>query len=141
MPDIYSSPIINISVKDKKGRYVPIIEKRILKPPLEELSYYEYVFPFNLKGIPSSVKIDICGYGGQGISFLKIAGKNKEFVPEEILKTKGEIYQPSHLLKDNLQWCYIGLHDSTKGFVQNEYRKIPHIVEIKLNSVTTSEVA
>ena len=135
LPDVYSCPFVNLNIKDINGSGICVISNASLKPPMEELSYYEYVFPLKIKRNPLSLRIGVYGYGGQGLSFVKIIGKEGEFLPKSITDVEGVVLNPTHVLKDNLQWCYLGEHESKRGFIWNEYERINHCIEISFQKI------
>jgi hypothetical protein len=133
LPDIYEMPNLSVSLSDKNYNFKKILEGLVLKPPYPELSYYSFFFPFNWDDDISNIKIDVSGYGGQGISYLKIINKNGNlFVPQSIKETQGIVENPTDLLIDNLRWTYLGQRDIKIGMKWNEFKEIPHSIIIKM---------
>ncbi|MCL5408644.1 MAG: family 20 glycosylhydrolase [Candidatus Omnitrophica bacterium] len=136
LPDIYAMPNLSISIFDKNRNFKKICEGLTLKPPYPELSYYSFFFPFNMDGEVPDIKIEVSGYGGQGISYLKIIDKNGDvFVPYSIKETQGIVENQVDLLIDNLRWTYLGLRDTKIGFKWNEFKEIKHSIVIEMKPV------
>lgn len=117
LPEVWASPWINLIVENNRGEKIPLVNQAILKPPIEELSFYEYVFPLKISGTPKALTIEIAGYGGQGISYAKLFDKNGvRYVPESIRETSGQIDHPAAILTDDLRRCYLGDQEVLRGF-------------------------
>lgn len=133
LPDMYGLPLLSIFVYGDKGEKKEIISKRPFKQVSPHISYYSFVFPFLMKQKISKVELSICGYGGQGISFLEVVDKEgNRFIPESIGGTSGIVENPCDLLEENLKWTYLGLREIKKMFKWNEARKIEHSIEINM---------
>ncbi|MCM8805022.1 MAG: family 20 glycosylhydrolase [Candidatus Omnitrophica bacterium] len=133
LPDIYGAPNLSFSICDKNKNWKKIFENLNLKPVFPEDAYYCFIFPFNYHNYINSVKIEVCGYGGQGITYLKIIDKNRnEYIPDSIKETQGIVENPTELLTENLRWTYLGTREIKIGFKWNEYREVNHSIEVNL---------
>jgi hypothetical protein len=104
-----------------------VLKQTVLKPPIDELAFYEYVFPFKMTGTPETLTIEVAGYGGQGVSYAKFFdNRGTRFVPECIRETSGQIDQPSDILADDLRWCYLGEKEVLRGFRSTSSAKAIH---------------
>jgi hypothetical protein len=139
LPDIYSLPYTDLAVADAAGRWRPVAERAMVKPPLDDVPYHEVVFPFRMPGAPTAVRIAGYGYGGQGVAFVRVVGRRgREWRPTAIRATGGRVADATHLLTDDLRWCFLGEHDTRRGFMWNDYKRIAHSVEVGLAAVPAS---
>jgi len=133
LPDIYGAPNISIYLIDEKGNSEKIESELNLKPNSSYMPYYSFVFPFNFDRKIEAVKINVSGYGGIGITYIKIIDKNEnELIPEGILKTEGYVENPCDLLIENLRWTYVGLREIKSYFQCNEFKDLTSIITIKM---------
>ncbi len=117
LPDVWASPWTSLIIENDCSEKFTLTNRAVLKPPIDELAYYEFVFPFNLAGKPKSLTIEVSGYGGEGVSFVKLFDKNGvRYIPESIRDVSGQIYEPASILSDDLRWCYFGEAEVLRGF-------------------------
>jgi hypothetical protein len=131
LPDVWAAPWINLIVENDRGEKITVLKSTVLKPPIDELSFYEYVFPFTMAGSPKTLTIEVAGYGGQGVSYAKFFdNRGTRFVPECIRGTSGQVDQPVDILADDLRWCYLGEKEVLRGFRSASSAKAIHSLTV-----------
>jgi len=129
MPDPTGAPRMKIILKDAKGGESLLAEGQF-KPPLEDITYYDYVFP--CKSAPVWVRTEITGYGGQGLCFIKGERGGRVWNPASVNGVAGRVSGPEQLLCDDMRWTYLGDNFIREGFVVNEARNIVHSIEVRM---------
>lgn len=133
LPDCYGYPSTSITVEDSNGMKHQVVKRRVFKSQMmEAVAYYEYIYPLPLSEAPRAVEISVCGHGGQGLVYLKVAGRKGDLVPSAIEGGKGVVSNPLHIMADDLRWCYIGPHDAETGFIHLDEPEIIHSLKISL---------
>jgi hypothetical protein len=133
LPDVWASPWTTLIVENDRGEKIIVADHSVLKPPIDELASYEFIFPFKMAGMPQALTLEVSGYGGEGISFVKLFAKHAvRYVPASIRNVSGQIYQPASILTDDLQWCYLGEPEVLRGFRSADSAKAIHRLTIDL---------
>ncbi len=134
LPDAYSAPFMDLVLTLEDGTEAPLLGKASLKPLPSPVPYYEVVLPYKGGAAPTSVSLSVRGYGGQGVSYLKVRTAEGAFRPVSIGPVDGTVQSPGHLLRDDLSWSWFGEHDASRGFRWNDYKSIAHGLVVNLAS-------
>jgi hypothetical protein len=133
LPDVWAAPWVNLIVENAKNEKIAVLKKTVIKPPIDELAFYEFVFPFKTASAPKTLAIEVAGYGGLGVSHAKIFDTHgHRFIPESIRETSGQIDHPTHILMDDLRRCYLGEQEVLRGFRSTSSAKAIHRLAIGL---------
>jgi hypothetical protein len=134
LPDAWSASWASLIVVSDQGEKVSALTRGILKAPLSDNAYYEYIFPIKMAGKPETIAIEIAGYGGQGVSFVKLFDRSgKRFVPACIRVVQGQVHQPGDVLADDLRWCYLGEREVMQGFRSSNFGNVVNRLELGLS--------
>ncbi|MCF6175280.1 MAG: family 20 glycosylhydrolase [Victivallaceae bacterium] len=84
--------------------------------------------------IPSSVvpevfRMEACGYGGQGLTFVEIFTNTGSYVPSVLISATGRVTDPEYVLDNDCKWCFIGEKDTLKAFKNRKVAEEIHSVE------------
>ncbi len=134
LPDIYSAPTTAISIRYSGEKKWVKVKEGILKPlSCQSASFYEISFPLESKKKPNSVKIESWGYGGQGLTYLEIKGRDLSYEPVKIGMTEGIVENPENLLSNDLQWCFLGERNTGKSYADPKLAEKKHCVILNMN--------
>ncbi len=131
LPDMYGAPFVGITMLGKRSER-ELLEHVQLKPLVSATPYYEYFFPFRGRGTYRAVRVEIAGYGGQGLAHVKLLTPKTEMRPMGIGRCEGVVSNPAAVLRDDLKWCYLGVHDAAVGFMYNDLGRVSNSIEILL---------
>jgi len=133
LPDMHGSSFSTINVYDEIGNKIEVVKNVSFKPVHSSIPYYSFVIPFHSDKKVKNIELEVCGYGGQGITYLEVIDKKgNKFYPECITETSGIVENPADLLVDNLRWSYLGLREIKKMFNWNDFRKVKHTIKVKV---------
>jgi hypothetical protein len=117
-----------------RGETMEILGRGVYKSQPLGSCFYERYFPFASGEQPESVRLEVNGYGAQGVAYIEAEDGDRIYVPERIGKIVGEVSTPNNLLSNDCRWSFLGESDYEKAWHDRaESRKI-HSIEIKLAS-------
>ena len=136
LPDRYSLPKLDVTIVDDHGGELSLLECETLKPMFDETPYFEIVVPYNAPHYPAAIRLEGYGFGGQGLAHVRILGKGKRrghvvrWMPEAVRRIDGVVKDPTHCFADNLQWTWLGEHDTPRSFAYDEHSRMRHTMEV-----------
>ncbi|MFA6291072.1 MAG: family 20 glycosylhydrolase [Victivallales bacterium] len=132
LPDINSAQNTLISIRYSGNNNWEKIREGVLKPlNCQSSPFYRISFPLESKLKPESVKIESWGYGGQGLTYLEIQGRNNSYVPSKIESTEGIVENPENILQNDLQWCFLGERNTEKSYMNLKSAEKRHYLVVK----------
>ena len=76
-------------------------------------SHYTLQVPFASSEAPEGVRLEVCGYGGQGVAFLEAQNRSRTLMPARIGGADGLVTRPEAVLRDDSAWAFLGNPDIT----------------------------
>jgi hypothetical protein len=131
LPDMYSAQRVAFFVKYNGEDKWEKVTEGVYKAFMEREACYMYSFPVQ-NGIPEKIRIETCGYAGQGFTFVEIESTSGNYVPASIEKAEGNIISPENVLVNDLQWCFMGERDTTRSFLNPKLAEAKHVLQISL---------
>jgi Glycosyl hydrolase family 20, catalytic domain len=112
LPEAYSAQSTKITLTYDNDSST-VIADGILKPENPEVAYFARWFKLEPNiALPKTIQIESHGYGGIGVTFISIKSGGINYIPETIISTNGIVEHPERILKNDLQWSYIGEKDT-----------------------------
>jgi Glycosyl hydrolase family 20, catalytic domain len=87
------------------------------------------IFLISSSVVPEAFRIEACGYGGQGLTFVEIFTNTGYYIPSALISTTGRVTDPEYVLDNDCKWCFIGEKDTLKAFKNRKVAKEIHSVE------------
>lgn len=134
LPDAYNAQKICLQVKFSGSKNWKEVYTGVPKPNLSDPSQtpfftFSYFLPENR--IPRQLLVSSWGYGGLGITFVKVITRKGIFVPKEIVSTEGLVFRPEAILVEDSRWCYLGEQDVASQFSHPEKASRVHRMQIR----------
>jgi hypothetical protein len=82
--------------------------------------------------VPEAFKLEACGYGGQGLTFVEIFTDAGYYVPYGVTSTSGKVIDPEYVLNNDCKWSFIGEKDTLKAFKNRKVAEEIHSAEYSL---------
>lgn len=98
-------------------------------------AHFEYNFILPADFDADTLKIEMSGFGGSGISFATIFTPEAKLVPYGIVEVSGEVASPQNLLSETDTFCYFGDQDGLRGVKDRKSAETTHSVELILQKV------
>ncbi|MHB9129909.1 MAG: family 20 glycosylhydrolase [Armatimonadota bacterium] len=107
LPEIHGAPRMKITAQ--MGEESQVLIEGGYKPQ-ERVGgcYYTVQVPFTSTIAPDGIRIEVWGYGGQGIAFLEMQNRSTTLMPARIRTANGEITNPEAVLRDDALGTYLG---------------------------------
>lgn len=86
-----------------------------------------YLFPLYSGELPEAILIEVWGYVGLGVVFVELESADARFVPLSVEATDGFVINPSALLEDGRDSCYLGQGEQ---IARQKFRD-PRLADIK----------
>ena len=95
--------------------------------------FYEIYF-FLPEGItvPKEVRIEACGYAGQGIAYVCAKTAKGKFIPAGITGSTGIAEHPEHVLLPNVNFAYLGSQNTINSFHDRTLAEAVHSITVSL---------
>ncbi len=134
LPDAYNAQKVCLQVKFQESENWKEVYTGVPKPNLSDPSQtpfftFSYFLPENR--VPRKLLVSSWGYGGLGITFMKVITRKGIFVPQEILATEGLVFRPEAILVEDSRWCYLGDQDVASQFSHPEKAEQVHSMKIR----------
>ena len=96
-------------------------------------TFYEFFFflPDDLTA-PREIRIEACGYAGQGIAYLYAKTAKGKFIPAGISGCTGIAEHPEHLLLPNVNFAYLGSQNTINCFRDRSLPETVHSITFNL---------
>ncbi|MFA6930252.1 MAG: family 20 glycosylhydrolase [Lentisphaeria bacterium] len=97
----------------------------------DNMAIFEQSFlcPF---GQPESLRLEVWGYGGLGVCHAQYSAGKQLWMPESITKTQGQLWNPEHVLVNDLSYAFLAYPNTEKTFQKRYLADEITTVEIKL---------
>lgn len=133
LPDGYSSEKCIFSLKyDGKWNKV---SAGCCKASNPEIALFSKIFLVPRSIEPESFKIEVMGYGGQGIAFVEIFTDAGHYVPSKVVSVSGKVIDPEFVLDNDCKWCFMGEKDTLKAFKNRKLAEEIHSIEYRLERI------
>ncbi|MDD2479082.1 MAG: family 20 glycosylhydrolase [Victivallaceae bacterium] len=130
LPDGHSSENCIFSLKyDGKWNKVSTGGCKAANP---EIALFSKIFLIPRSIEPESFKIEVMGYGGQGIAFVEIFIDSGHYVPSKVVSVSGKVIDPEFVLDNDCKWCFMGEKDTLKAFKNRHLAEEIHSAEYSL---------
>ena len=96
---------------------------------------YEVFFFIPADTVVKDVRIEACGFAGQGIAYVYAKTAKGKFVPEGITGTAGIVEHPEFLLNPNVSYAYLGSQDTISAFRDRNLANAVHSISIAMKKV------
>ena len=131
LPDQHGAPRLSVSAR-RGEEALPLVEGSFKPAGLMQGCYYTIQVPFEMEGGPDAIRLEVCGYGGQGIAFLEVQNCSDVLLPNAIRTVVGSVEHPQAVLRDDSQWAYLGNKDIAAAMHCHRLAEEPSILELEL---------
>ena len=129
LPNGYGAAWTKISIATEQGE--ALVAQGVFKGSPLEASYYERIFFLESDAAPKSLRIEVSGYGVQGVCHASAEINGKLYLPEKIVAA-GQVDNPDFILDDDCKTCWLGEPDADKAWRYREVAEQISAVTIKL---------
>lgn len=134
LPDKFSGEQCRISLL-YEGAWVEIAQG-IFKGHVYGDSMYTYYYPIDAVRIPTGVRIESWGAGGQGIAYVEAHNPAGRFRPRKILAVSGIVHDPEFLLENDAKPAFLGEKNTILTFRNRSLYHRVHCLECSLAKET-----
>ena len=131
LPSQYGAPRCTISLREN-GQWQTVVDGVFKANRIDHEALYERVFPVD-PGWPDAVKIEVKGYGGQGICHVSYQNSEEILEPETVELVSGTVSHPEHVLCNDARWCWLGNPDTRLAFTDRRIPEQISALQITLN--------
>ena len=101
---------------------------------LADGAYYEVHVPIDSERAVDACRLEVWGYGGQGIAYVDAVNHAGLHHPVEVMQTRGTVAHAEWLLADDHLACWIGEPDSDLPYYDMDRAREVHAVELAMDN-------
>ncbi len=135
LPDQYSAQTTRIFIKYAGEKTWEKIEEGVFKGPTTADCFYNRLFLIDKEKMPTALKIETFGYGGQGFTYFEAENRSGRFVPAAVCNVTGSVTNPENLLSHDWRWAFAGERNTLQAFLNTKLAEAVHRFEIELKIV------
>jgi hypothetical protein len=133
LPDSFSMAYCKIALK-YSGNWHETFEG-CCKAYSGEDAIFEKAFLIPNDVVPEAFRLEVCGYGGQGLTFVELFNETGHYIPSKTIMTSGKVIDAEHVLDNDCKWAFLGEKNSFKAFQSRKLADELHSVEYSLVKV------
>ncbi len=134
LPDQYSAQRVKILIRYADAPAWEEIGQGIFKDVRHFDCFYSRLFPIAKDRTPAAVRVETCGFGGQGFTFLQAHNDKGRFIPAAITRVVGNVADPQNLLAHDWKWAFAGERDTAKPFYDDALANALHGFDVELRA-------
>ena len=132
LPDAYSAQQLSVAVRYAGEKEWTAVARGSYKPMMfgmdteyDYSAYYRVPLRMDAERAVEACRLEVWGYGGQGVRFVEVANRAGRFVPACVSEVTGRVENAPAVLVDNATWCYLGDPDTPTAV------RYPQIAQVK----------
>lgn len=133
LPDAYSAAQLSVAVRYAGEEAWTRVAQGCYKPMFfgmdceyDYAAYYRVPLRVETERAVEEVRLEVWGYGGQGIRFLDVTNRAGRFVPACVSQVAGRAEHPEAVLVDNSTWCFLGDPDTHTAVLRPQIAQVKH---------------
>ena len=131
LPDAYGAPRLSATVT-AGGESQTVLDGSFKPMPLLSDAYYTVQTPFTSDKAPDGVRLEVWGYGGQGIAFLEAQNRSRSLKAQAVRSASGPVEHADAVVRDDSQWAYLGHPDVTAATLDPSLADQRAVIEVAL---------
>ncbi|MBO4630377.1 MAG: family 20 glycosylhydrolase [Lentisphaeria bacterium] len=96
---------------------------------------YEVFFFIPADTVVKEVRIEACGYAGQGVAYLYAQTAKGKFIPSGVAAATGIADHPEHVLTPDVNFAYLGSQNTINSFHDRTLAGTVHSITINMKKV------
>ncbi|MFH0939765.1 MAG: family 20 glycosylhydrolase, partial [Planctomycetota bacterium] len=134
LTDFYGAPRLSVALTFG-DKVQPLITDCLKPQDCLGPCFYTIRVPFSSAAKPDGVRLEVWGYGGQGIAFLEAQNQSETLMPQKIRQTSGLVARPEALLRDDSIYTYLGQSDYAAAMLNPALADEHAVMEVAVASV------
>ncbi|MEI6168267.1 MAG: family 20 glycosylhydrolase [bacterium] len=133
LPDQYSAQTTRVFIQYSGVTEWEQIGVGVFKGNKAADCFYSRIFWIAKDRIPTSLKIETSGFGGQGFTYFEAENSKGRFTPCRVSRISGNVSEPENLLCHDWQWSFAGNRNTLESVLNPDIANATHSFEVDLS--------